>query len=199
MSQTLYRSTVKSYTQTISAILTCLAKGQKFCLDNNIDRNQLVNERLHETMLPLHFQIITLVHFSEGAIIAAYNGVASGPDMTLNFDYDGLQQYLEGSLQRLSGRDSKEIESLKGGEVVFKYEGVTLPFTTEDFFSSYALPNFYFHATVAYSILRSLGVPVGIANYIGRVRTTESPNVPAGIHQFTGSEYLNFLEGLAGA
>ena len=74
-----------------------------------------------------------------------------------------------------------------------------MPFTTEDFFGSYALPNFYFHATVAYSILRSLGVPVGIANYLGKARTTASPNLPEGTNQFTGAEYLDFLEGLAGS
>ena len=199
MSLSLYNFTVQSYIQTISAILTCLDKGRKFCSDNDIDRNQFVDARLYKDMLPLHFQVITLVHFSEGAILAADKGVVAGPDMTLVFDYDGLQNYLEGSLRRLSGFDSKKIDALKGGEVIFKYEGVILPFTTEDFFGSYALPNFYFHATVAYSILRSLGVPVGIANYLGKARTTASPNLPEGTNQFTGAEYLDFLEGLAGS
>ena len=111
MPLSLYNSTVQSYIQTISAILTCLDKGRKFCADNDIDRNQFVDARLYEDMLPLHFQVITLVHFSEGAVLAADRGVLAGPDMTLAFDYDGLQNYLEGSLRRLSGFDSKKIEN----------------------------------------------------------------------------------------
>ena len=197
MSLSLYQSTVQCYQQTISAILTCLNKGRKFCADNNIDRNKLIDSRLHESMLPLHFQIITMVHFSEGAIKAAEKGVVGGPDMALEFDYDGLQAYLESSLARIGAFEASEINALGGGEVIFTHEGIILPFTTEDFFVTYALPNFYFHATVAYSILRSLGVPVGIANYIGRVKTTPSLNISTQSHQYTGAEYLNFLEELA--
>ncbi|MAJ86892.1 MAG: DUF1993 domain-containing protein [Cellvibrionales bacterium TMED148] len=198
MSLTLYQSSVQSFIQTISAILTCLDKGRKFCRDNNIDRNEFIDARLHPSMLPLHFQIVTLVHFSEGAIDAAEKGVVGGPDMTLEFDYDGLQTYLASSLERLGALNESEVNALISGEVIFKYEGVILPFTTEDFFVTYALPNFYFHATVAYSILRSSGVPVGIANYIGKVKTTASPNIASQFHQYTGADYLDFLEEIAG-
>ena len=54
MSPSLYNSTVQSYIQTISAILTCLDKGRKFCTDNDIDRNQFVDARLYEDLSLIH-------------------------------------------------------------------------------------------------------------------------------------------------
>ena len=61
-----------------------------------------------------------------------------------------------------------------------------------------ASPHFYFRATIVYAILRSKGVPLGIADYIGRVKTTPSSRFSAEIHQHTGDQYLEFLEQLAG-
>nr|WP_296384960.1 DUF1993 family protein [Reyranella sp.] len=47
-----------------------------------------------------------------------------------------------------------------------------LPFTVEGFLLSFSLPNFYFHATLAYTILRTKGVvPLGKRDYLGRLRS----------------------------
>jgi uncharacterized protein len=45
-----------------------------------------------------------------------------------------------------------------------------MPFTAEGFLLSFSLPNFYFHATTAYAILRMKGVPIGKRDYIGQMR-----------------------------
>ena len=197
MSTTLYESTVGSYVQIIPSILRCLDKGRQFCSAKNLDRDILVDKSLNPGMLPLHFHVIALIHFSEGALNAAKSGTIGGPDMTLKFKYDELQNYIEESLARLQTLNPSEVNALVGGEVVFTYNDMILPFSTEDFFSTYASPHFFFRATIIYSILRSAGVPLGIADYIGKVRTTRSSKFPAEIHQHTGEEYLKFLEQLA--
>ena len=45
-----------------------------------------------------------------------------------------------------------------------------LPFTAEGFLMSFSLPNFYFHATTAYDILRTNGVPLGKRDFMGRLK-----------------------------
>jgi len=45
-----------------------------------------------------------------------------------------------------------------------------LPFTAELFILSFSLPNFYFHATTAYDILRMKGVPIGKRHFMGQMR-----------------------------
>ncbi len=199
MSLTLYQSTVGSYIQIIPSILKCLNKGREHCSLKNTDRNTLVDESLSPSMLPLHFHAIALIHFSEGALKAAKSGSIGGPDMTLKFNYDELQIYIEESLGRLEQLDPGDVNALAGGEVVFAYNEMILPFSTEDFFYTYASPHFFFRATIIYSILRSFGVPLGIADYIGTVKTTRSSKFPDEIHQHTGAEYLSFLESLSNA
>ena len=69
--------------------------------------------------------------------------------------------------------------------------------TTEDFFLTYALPSFYFHVSINYGILRPVGVYIGVANFLGTVRTTPSKNLPEAVNQLTGGHYLETLKQLA--
>jgi hypothetical protein len=62
------------------------------------------------------------------------------------------------------------IDALEGGEVVFQIRDFKMPFTAEGFLMSFSLPNFHFHATTAYDILRSKGVPLGKRDYMGQMR-----------------------------
>ena len=197
MTTPLYDLTARNYVQFMTAALGCLEKAKAHYTKQGKDYHQLVSKSLHEDMLPLHFQVITIVHFSEAAIAAAQSGVMGGPDMSLNMNYDELKIYLTQARDRIANIEPSKINELADGEVIFKYGDVTLPFTTKDFFLSYALPSFYFHISVTYSIFRSLGVPVGIANYLGIVQSTPSDFISDDIHQLTGEEYLKILEPLA--
>ena len=69
--------------------------------------------------------------------------------------------------------------------------------TTEDFFLTYDRPSFYFHVSITYGILRSLGVHIGVANFLGTVRTTPSKDLPESVNQLTGEQYLETLKPLA--
>ena len=62
------------------------------------------------------------------------------------------------------------INAREGAEVVFEFRKNRLLFTAEGFLLSFSLPNFYFHATTAYDILRSKGVPLGKRDYLGALR-----------------------------
>jgi len=54
--------------------------------------------------------------------------------------------------------------------VVFQMRDFKVPFTAENFILSFSLPNFHFHATTAYDILRTKGVPLGKRDYMGALR-----------------------------
>jgi hypothetical protein len=53
---------------------------------------------------------------------------------------------------------------------VFRIGGNEIPFTTTRFLLSFSLPNFYFHATTTYTVLRLHGVPLGKRDYLGQLR-----------------------------
>ena len=64
------------------------------------------------------------------------------------------------------------------GEVIFRFRDFAIPFTTENFLLSFALPNFYLHATTAYDILRMKGVPLGKIDFLGQMRIKAEPARP---------------------
>jgi uncharacterized protein len=59
-------------------------------------------------------------------------------------------------------------------DVVFQVRDLKRIFTAEGFLMSFSLPNFHFHATTAYDILRSKGVPLGKLDYMGTLRLKKS-------------------------
>jgi hypothetical protein len=63
-----------------------------------------------------------------------------------------------------------EVNALEGKDVAFQFGETKVPFVAETFLLSFSLPNFHFHATTAYDILRSRGVPLGKRDYMGRMR-----------------------------
>ena len=64
----------------------------------------------------------------------------------------------------------KEVEAYEGKDVIFKFGQAAMPFTAEGFLMSFSLPNLHFHATTAYDILRTKGVPLGKRDYLGPLR-----------------------------
>ena len=71
---------------------------------------------------------------------------------------------------QLAAVDKDDINGLAGKQVIFKFGGNDIPFTAENFVQSFALPNLQFHAATAYDILRAQGVPLGKADFLGRMR-----------------------------
>jgi hypothetical protein len=170
MSVSLYDMSVANYLQTVPAVAGLLDKGLAFCTSSNIDPGEMVETRLAPDMLPLRFQIVSVAHHSLGAIEGVMKGVFSPPGPTEPLDYRALQQRLADTGEALRRLSREEVNALAGRDVTFQSRDRQIPFTAEGFLLSFSLPNFYFHATTAYDILRSKGVPLGKRDFLGRLR-----------------------------
>ena len=65
-----------------------------------------------------------------------------------------------------------EAAAFAGGEtrrIELRFPGVELNFEGQGYLTSFALPNFYFHLSMAYAILRHLGVPLGKRDFLGQI------------------------------
>jgi Domain of unknown function (DUF1993) len=82
-------------------------------------------------------------------------GQFAPPGETPPHDYAALQKLVADARDGLLRLTPNEVNALEGGEVVFQIRDFKMPFTAEGFLMSFSLPNFYFHATTAYDILRS--------------------------------------------
>jgi len=170
MAISLYDVTVASYLQTLGAVSGYLEKGSGHCAQAGTDSKAMVGERLFPDMLPLAFQIWSVKHHSLGAIEGCKAGAFSPPPPLPDMAYADLQSVVAETRDALGKVSREEVEALEGGDMLFQIGDFKMPFTAENFLLSFSLPNFYFHATTAYDILRSRGVKLGKRDFMGKMR-----------------------------
>ena len=169
MAFSLYDATVANYLQILGAVGGFLEKSLTHFREKGIDPAEVVETRLAADMLPLRFQIVSVAHHSRGAMAAAKNGVFVPSSGKPDLDYAALQALVSDASKELSGLTPDAVNALLGRDVIFKLGERAMPFTAEGFLMSFSLPNFFFHATTAYDILRHKGAPLGKRDFMGRL------------------------------
>ena len=147
-----------------------VGKAEAFCKEKNIAPPDIIQARLAPDMLPFAYQIKSAVVHSLGAIEGVRKGVFS-PEMTPPPDtFAGLASRVAEALAGLATVTEAEMESFIGRDMRFEFGERKMHFTAENFLLSFSQPNFYFHSTTAYDILRAKGVAIGKRDFMGAVR-----------------------------
>jgi hypothetical protein len=170
MAISLYDLSVTNYLQTLGGMEGFLGRGLAHFQENKIDPNEIVETRLYPDMLPFRFQVLATAHHSIGAMQGVKAGLFAPPAQLPPLDYAGLQKAVTEAREALEQLAPADVNTLEGKDVTFQIRDTKIPFTAEGFVQSFSLPNFYFHATTAYDILRSKGVPLGKRDFLGRMR-----------------------------
>ena len=166
----LYDITVPSYRQTLGAVAGLLDKAEAHCKEKSIPPSEIIEARLFEDMFPFSYQVKSTVFHSVGALNALAGGVFS-PDLTPPPNtLAALRERVSTGLAALDAFKPADINAYEGRDMRFEFKDFKMPFTAENFLMSFSLPNFYFHATTAYDILRHKGVMVGKRDYMGQLR-----------------------------
>jgi len=169
MAISLYDVSVANFLQAVTGVAGFLDKGRAHFADKPDAQEEIVESRLYPDMLPFRFQVISVVHHSQGAIEGVKKGTFS-PRMDGPKDYAGLQQIVADARTMLKALTREEIDALEGKDMFFEFRDSKLPFTTQDFLMSFSTPNLHFHAATAYDLLRMKGVPVGKRDFMGPLR-----------------------------
>lgn len=171
MAMSLYDLSVPSFLQTLGAVSGFLDKGAAHFQEKGVDPDSVMEVRLYDDMLPFRFQLQSVAHHSRGAIEGAKAGVFSPPPQIPAHDYKGMQALVADARAALENVSADEVNALEGKDMVFRLrEGIEMPFVAQNFLMSFSMPNFYFHATTAYDILRTKGVPLGKRDFMGQMR-----------------------------
>jgi uncharacterized protein len=170
MAVSLYTATVPSYRQILGSVSGLLGTAESFCNERGIAPSEIIQARLAEDMLPFAYQVRATAVHSIGAIEAVRKGVFS-PDMSpFPESFAALKARIAEALAALEAIEPSEIDAFVGRDMRFEFGERRINFTAEDFLLSFSQPNFYFHATTAYAILRWKGVPIGKRNFTGQLR-----------------------------
>jgi len=168
MALSLYQFTVPLFSKTLGNLSAILDKGAAFAEEKKIDPKVLLGYRLSPDMLNLTSQVQNASDHAKRAV-ARLAGI-DAPTYEDN----------EASFADLKGRIGKTLDFLKsvkpaqvdGGEtreIKMKFGGADRTFTGQVYLLHHALPNFFFHTTTAYDILRHCGVTIGKRDFIGQL------------------------------
>ena len=173
MSISFYDASVATYLQTMQAVAGFLEVGANYCSERNISLDDIVESRIYPDMLPFRYQIQSVSHHALGSMNAFVNGTFS-PSVDLpDANYSELQQLIGDAIDTLKTYSAEIVDTYAEREVMFVFGKHKMPFIASNFLLSFSLPNFYFHATTAYDILRGKGAPVGKAHYLGPLRMSK--------------------------
>ena len=170
MSISFHDASVGSYLQVLGGIAGVLEKGASHAAEAGLDLQEIVMTRLREDMMPFHFQVVSVAHHSWSAMQGLQQGSFTTPSFDLDKDYAGLQSLVAEAREGLEGLAASDVDALADKSMVFKLGKNELPFTNQNFLLSFSLPNFYFHATTTYDILRMLGVSIGKRDFLGQMK-----------------------------
>ena len=121
-------------------------------------------------MLPFGYQVSAATEHSVGGIEGVRGGNFSPTTKAWPTDFAGLHALVRGAVAALGAIDRAEFDALAEKDTQFSMGEMKLPFTGAQFLLSFSQPNFYFHATTAYGILRAQGVTIGKRDFIGKLR-----------------------------
>lgn len=166
MALTMYQVAIPPLLRGLNSLSAILDKAVQHAGERQFDAEVLLQMRLAPDMFPLirQVQIATDTAKGCGARLAGV-AVPAYPDTETGFAE--LQQRVARTVQFLQDLAPPQFDGSETREIVLKFPHATLHFSGQAYLQGFVLPNFYFHLTTAYDILRHNGVPLGKADYLG--------------------------------
>ncbi|KQS01969.1 hypothetical protein ASG11_14235 [Sphingomonas sp. Leaf357] len=166
MATELYDITVPAFLRGFAAMSAFLTKAERWVKDNGVDPSELLAARLYEDMGPLTAQVQRASDSAKLAVVrlGEVENVAMPDDET---SFADLQARIAKTVDLLKSVAPDAIDGREDKAITLPTPNRTLEFTGRSYVLQFVLPNFYFHITTAYAILRMKGVPVGKLDYLG--------------------------------
>lgn len=164
----MYQSSKVVFAHNLKNLSTMLKIAVKDAKARGIDPAVLVNARLAPDMLPLAKQIMIATDHAKGCC-ARLAGVDSPVFADTETTFEELQARIKRTLAFIGSFKAGQFEGSEARSIVMKMPIGTLYFNGQDYLNGWALPNFYFHMTTAYNILRHNGVDLGKRHFMGMV------------------------------
>lgn len=162
----MYYLAVRQFARTLKNLDAVLEKAQTFAKTRNFDVNNLLTERLFPDMLPFAAQIRIACDHAKSAAASL-----SGKDAPKHEDNEKTFEELRGRIGKclayLDTFSEKDFERTKPDTVIKLARPPGKGLRANEYLMARQLPNFYFHVTTAYALLRRAGVEIGKADFLG--------------------------------
>lgn len=168
MASALYDITIPAFVRGLTSLSGLLAKGEAFVAEHGIDPADLLNARLAADMAPLTRQVQIASDTAKGVAvrIGGIDPVAM-PDEEASFAE--LSARIAKTVDLLQSVPREAIDGKEDAAVTLQTPSRSFTFNGASYVQTFALPNFYFHVTTAYAILRMKGVQIGKMDFLGGI------------------------------
>jgi hypothetical protein len=166
MAISMFQASVPVFVRMLTNLKAILRKASEHAQNRKFDETALLQARLFPDMFTLVQQVQLASDFARGtAARLAGREPPSYEDSEKSFVE--LVERIDRTLDYLSSVKAADIDGSEGREIVRPIRGEPKKFTGMNYLLQFALPNFFFHTTTAYAILRHNGAAIGKADFIG--------------------------------
>ena len=170
MAISIHAASVARFAHMLKNLSVLLDKAEAHCAARKIDPAALTSYRLFPDMLPFTRQVQIACDSAKGAA-ARLAGVEVPKHEDTEQTFADLRARIAKTLAFIESVPKAQLEGAETREVVVKLRGEDVKFRGEQYLLNFALPNFYFHVTTAYDMLRHNGVELGKRDFIGNPLT----------------------------
>lgn len=164
---TFYDGSAPVFTHTLTALSAILNKAEAHAAANKIAPEELLNAQLHPSMYTLTRQVQLACDFS-GKACARFTQTELPVMADTETTFAELQARIARVLSNIKALPPEKYEGAETREITFPVgPGKTMTVTGQQFLNHSAMPQFFFHCTTAYDILRHKGVEIGKRDFLG--------------------------------
>ncbi len=164
----MYHAAVPPFVRTLGSLSAILDKALAHADARKIDPSVFLSSRLYPDMYPLLKQVQIASDNAKGSA-ARLAGIAPPVFEDTEVTFADLKERIKKTIDFLQTLTPQQIDGSEGRDIKLVFPSITLEFTGMDYLLTFAQPNVYFHASMAYAILRHNGVEVGKADFLGGV------------------------------
>lgn len=164
----MYQVSVPVFTKTLGNLAGILDKAAAFTAARKVDESVLLGYRLAPDMLTLAKQIQIATDHAKGAP-ARLAGIEAPVFENTEASFAEFKARIDKIIVFIGTLKPAQIDGSEERDISLKIGGNTLSYQGQPYLLHFALPNFFFHVTTAYAILRHCGVELGKKDFIGQV------------------------------
>jgi hypothetical protein len=168
MQLSMYQASVPVFAQGLRALLGILGKAQAHAEARGIDPAALLQARLYPDMLPFNRQIHLCTDFAKGPV-ARLAGQEPTSFADVETSFADLIARVQNTLAIVEGFSADQIDGSEDKDITLIRRGESTVVKGQAYLLEQAMPNFYFHLTTAFAILRHNGVEIGKKDFLGLV------------------------------
>jgi len=166
MAISMYQASVPQLKKMLFNLSAILIKGEEYATAKKIEGTVLTGDRLFPDMLPLTRQVFIACDQVKNGL-GRIAGIEPPKFEDNETTFAELQERVAKTIAFMDGIKPEQLDGTEAKEIKFSIKEWHFEFVGEQYLLTWIIPNFYFHVTTAYNILRHNGVEIGKSDYLG--------------------------------